>query len=218
MSLPHWWPAALTHLTAADPHMAALIAQYPIGGLRTRGNHFSTLARAVVGQQISVKAADSVWNKVLVSLNQDVTPQAIQATPTEALRACGLSGQKVKYLQGISHAFIAQTIHPDQWESMDDAQVIQELTSLPGIGVWTAEMLLMFHLQRPNVLPLKDIGLLKGYAHIYGTPRGLAKLTGKPRYDKLAQHVQKQSKIWQPYSSAAVWYLWRALDPVEVQY
>jgi DNA-3-methyladenine glycosylase II len=219
-SAPAWWQSAQRQLAAADPILAAVMRQHS-GHLVSRGEPLETLLRAIVGQQISVKAADSVWAKCLTrfAVNGRITPAQVLAQSPEALRRCGLSQSKARYILGIAQGFANGTVHPGQWHAMPDDHIITELTRLPGIGRWTAEMFLMFHLQRPNVLPLDDIGLLKGFVACYGPVRGTAKLTGMARYKKIASAVQRHAaRHWQPYNSLATWYLWRSLDPVEVQY
>lgn len=236
---PAWWPTALAHLNAADPAMAALIKAYPGSTLTGRGKPMESLLRAIVGQQISVAAAASVWNRFLAATGTEPTPTAVLALSEAQLRACGLSGQKTKYIQGIAAGFAGGTVHPGLWHEMPDDAIIAELVKLPGIGRWTAEMFLIFHLLRPDVLPLGDLGLLKGYARTYAehettSTRG-STMNGQP-WPKLAPHIAKQatqppavwrplaedllvrSSLWGPYRSAATWYLWRSLDPVEVNY
>ena len=174
--------------------------------MHAREDGFFTLLRAIVGQQISVKAADSVWAK-LVKLVKPFTPEALLRKRDTSLRTCGLSGQKVLYAKNVARFFVERNIHADYWNSRTDEEIIAELTSIKGIGIWTAEMFLMFHLTRPDVLPLKDLGLLKAIDRQYGAGKPL-----KPAdYLKIAEN-------WRPYRSVATWYLWRSLDPVPVAY
>ncbi|MFZ2620692.1 MAG: DNA-3-methyladenine glycosylase 2 family protein [Alphaproteobacteria bacterium] len=200
---PAYWDEAKITLAQADPVLGGIMAHYHgTEGLTNRGNAFETLVRAVVGQQISVKAADSVWGKLSGAV--EIAPPALMAATVEQLRGCGLSGQKVKYIQGIAAAFAEEKIHPAKWQSWDDAAIMAELIGLPGIGRWTAEMFVMFHLLRPNVLPLADLGLVKAFEMHYQQPR-----------TALAAHAER---YWQPYCTVATWYLWRSLDPVPVAY
>ena len=199
---PPYWLRAKRELAAADPVMARIIAGYPRRSLRSRGDAFSTLARSIVGQQISVKAADSVWNRV-VGASGEITPQAVLRRRATTLRACGLSDRKVEYMRDL--AALAQ---------MDDEAAIACLTDIRGIGRWTAEMFLIFTLLRPNVLPLDDLGLLKaiGVHYLDGTPPSeLLRGAGRARAEQVAAP-------WAPWRSVATWYLWRSLDPVPVQY
>ncbi|WP_348944577.1 DNA-3-methyladenine glycosylase [Chitinibacter sp. FCG-7] len=203
---PDYWSQATQELAVADAVMAQLIAQYPDVSLRTRGDAFHTLARSVVGQQISVKAADSVWNRLALFLG-DVTSHAVLAATVEELRACGLSQRKVEYLSDLARHHVEGRLDPSAWHDWDDEAVIKELVSIRGIGRWTAEMFLIFYLARPNVLPLDDIGLIRGIAEHYHDGER------KPRAE-----LKQLAELWQPWCSVATWYLWRSLDPVPVEY
>jgi DNA-3-methyladenine glycosylase II len=215
---PDYWSIACDTLSSRDPILAGFIESYLGSVVRDRGNAFETLLRAIVGQQISVKAADSVWNKVLLRTDSPITPEVFATLDETTLRGCGLSGQKVKYMQGITKAFQEGWLHPHRWHNMGDDAILAELVQLPGIGDWTAHMFLIFHLLRPNVLPLGDIGLLNAFDKAY-QPQGLKGLKGAARYKKLAQSVQRHAnRYWHPYNTVAVWFLWRSLDPHEVQY
>ncbi|MFZ2586683.1 MAG: DNA-3-methyladenine glycosylase 2 family protein [Alphaproteobacteria bacterium] len=225
---PHYWDDALEHL-AGDEVLRGVMGRFPDSVLKGRGAPFETLVRAVVGQQISVKAADSVWKKLLGACppaprgSGEASSCSLREgdilTLSEAeLQACGLSGQKVKYIVGIARGFADGVVHPGLWEGMDDEVVIAELVKLPGIGRWTAEMFLMFNLLRPNVLPVGDLGLLNGFVKLYGPVRGTAKLEGPKRLKKIAAAVDKHAVRWHPYRTVATWFVWRSLDPVEVGY
>ena len=211
------WPTAAAKLTKHDPILATLITRFPTTGLTSRGEAFTTLVRAIVGQQISVKAADTVWARL--SALTPITPQALQVLSPETLRTAGLSGQKIRYIHGLAAGFLGGTVHPAAWPTLPDDTIIAELTRLPGIGRWTAEMFLIFNLLRPNVLPLDDLGLLKAVTKHYpqapalGPQKGLAKW--RPVQAWLKTHAAAH---WQPYTSVATWYLWRSLDPAEVAY
>lgn len=202
MTTPAYWHDACAHLSAKDPVMARLIAAYQGENLKRRGKvkngPFYTLCRAIVGQQISVKAADSVWRKCVAQLKH-ITPQQVLDTSEAKLRACGLSGQKVRYMQCLAEAALGGHFAPHHMQQEDEA-LIKHLTQIKGIGRWTAEMFLMFYLLRPNVLPLQDIGLLKAMEKHYGS------------------RTPKQMKHWAPYNTVATWYLWRSLDPLPVEY
>ena len=203
---PAYWDTACCELAAADPVMAALIARYPDCVLGTRGDPFQTLARAIVGQQISVKAADSIWGR-FEAFSGDVVPARIVALDAAELAACGLSRRKVEYLQDLAGHFVDGRIEPARWKKMDDETVIAELTDVRGIGRWTAEMFLIFNLRRPDVWPVDDIGLQKAVALHY--------LDGvRPMPKVLRSHGARHA----PWRTVATWYLWRSLDPVVVQY
>ena len=204
--LPDYWARATGELSASDHVMAALIGQYPGGVLASRGSPFYTLARAIVGQQISVKAADSVWARFEARVGS-VVPEAALRVPPDALRACGLSLRKVEYVQDLARHFVEGRVQPERWANLDDAAVIAELVAVRGLGVWSAEMFLIFHELRPDVFPLDDIGLQKAVAlHYLGGER--------PKRNDLAAFGER----WRPWRSVATWYLWRSLDPVPVEY
>lgn len=203
---PDYWAHASRALAQDDPVMAALVAQYSELALTSRGDPFVTLARSIVGQQISVKAADSIWSRV-AALLPVMTPESVLGSPLEALRACGLSTRKVEYLGDLAQHFEQGQIHVDHWTSMSDAEIISELTAVRGIGVWTAEMFLIFNQLRPDIFPLDDIGLQKAVAQHYFAGQ-------RPSRRALADYGER----WRPWRSVATWYLWRSLDPVPVAY
>jgi len=208
-----YWAEACAALRAADPVMAVLMDAHPTGMLVGRGAPLETLMRSVVGQQISVKAAQSIWLRFAAAVGEVNDPHAVLRVPDEAMRACGFSGSKVRYVKGIAQGFADGTVHPGLWNGMDDAAVSAELVKLPGIGRWTAEMFLMFHLLRPDVLPVDDLGLVKGYKVAYFGAE-FEDLPLKAWQTKLIAAAE----AWRPWRSVAVWYLWRSLDPVEVGY
>ncbi|RYG59816.1 MAG: DNA-3-methyladenine glycosylase 2 family protein [Alphaproteobacteria bacterium] len=212
---PVYWQEACAHLTRRDKVMGELIAAYPTGMLGTRGEALVTLVRSVVGQQISVKAAASIWARFEAVLDGRVTAEGILALSDEQMRGCGFSGSKVRYVRGIAQGFADGTVHPGLWDGMSDEAVIGELVKLPGIGRWTAEMFLMFFLMRPDVLALDDLALINGFKRAYGA-------TFKDK-DEVPLKVWKQRMAeagakWVPYRTVACWYLWRSLDPEEVAY
>ena len=203
MMVPSYWQDALAYLTRTDRIMAALIAAYPDAVLKNQGNPFHTLTRAVVGQQISIKAADAVWQRLEGQL-KTISPPQLLTVGEDQLRQCGLSRQKISYLTVIARAFEEGTLTPSKWPGMSDREVASQLMEIRGIGQWTAEMFLIFHLNRPDVLPLTDFGLLNAIQLHYGS---LSKT-----------EILALSQGWQPYRTVATWYLWRSLDPVTVQY
>ena len=206
MKAPAYWDNACAELAAADPVMAALIARYPDCVLGNRGDPFQTLARAIVGQQISVKAADSIWAR-FAALAETVAPESVAVLDPDELAACGLSRRKVEYLVDLAGHFIDERIRPTRWKKMEDEAVIGELVDVRGIGRWTAEMFLIFNLRRPDVWPVDDIGLQKAVAlHYLGGERPTPKV--------LRQHGERHA----PWRTVATWYLWRSLDPAVVQY
>lgn len=195
--------------------MRGVIAAHPTGMMVSRGDAFSTLARAVVGQQISVKAADAVWGRfhTLAEARGGMVPQVVAGLQDDALRACGLSGGKARYVAGIARGFAKGTVHPGLWDGMADEAIVAELVKLPGIGRWTAEMFLMFHLARPDVLPVDDLGLVKGFKKAYG-----ARWKTDGNVKVWQGRLRRVAEVWRPHRSVAVWYLWRSLDPLEVSY
>ena len=203
---PEYWERAKRALRRADPVMGDIIGRHPRVHMVARGDAFLTLARAIAGQQISVKAAQSVWNRV-VALVVDMTPDRVLAQQRPSLRACGLSDRKVEYIADLARHFADGTVHVSRWPQMEDEEVIAELVQVRGIGRWTAEMFLMFNLLRPNVLPLDDLGLQKAMRVSYFRGRKVS-----------VARMRKLGETWQPYRSVATWYLWRSLDPVPVEY
>jgi DNA-3-methyladenine glycosylase II len=210
IATPAFWDDACKHLKRRDRVMKRLIPKFGDGRLQSRGDAFTTLARSVVGQQISVKAAQSVWNRFAALTGPGgaaVEPHAVQSLPMPTLREAGLSARKAEYLLDLARHFIEGHVHAQHWQQMDDEAIIDELVAIRGIGRWTAEMFLIFHLMRPNVLPLDDLGLLKGISLNY--------FSGEPVSRAEAREV---SEAWAPYRSVATWYLWRSLDPLPVDY
>jgi len=205
MNKPAYWPAACRALSCADPVMAKLIRAHPGTALKSRGNAFETLLRAIVGQQISVKAADAVWARVCAATH--VKPESVAALNTDELRACGLSRMKAGYAIDLAAHFAGGRIKPRRWAHMDDEAIINELIDVRGIGRWTAEMFLIFHLLRPNVWPVDDLGLLKAMTLHYGDGIRMTPRTAREFGER-----------WQPWRTVATWYLWRSLDPVAVEY
>ena len=189
-----------------DRVMKRLIPQYGDAVLQSRGDAFVTLARSIVGQQISVKAAQTVWER-FAALPRAMTPAAVLKLKIADMRAAGLSARKVEYLVDLALHFDAGKLHVDGWHGMDDEAIIAELVAIRGIGRWTAEMFLIFHLLRPNVLPLDDVGLINGISQNY--------FSGDPVSRSDAREV---AQAWQPWCSVATWYIWRSLDPLPVTY
>jgi DNA-3-methyladenine glycosylase II len=203
---PEYWDKAKRSLARKDPTMARIIRSHPKVFLARRGEAFTTLARAIVGQQISVKAAQSVWDRFALCVGE-VTPENVLKKERPVLRACGLSDRKTEYIADLAQHFADGRIHVERWPEMADEQIIAELVEVRGIGRWTAEMFLMFNLLRPDVFPLDDLGLQKGIRLAYFKGRKVSLRT-----------MQKVGEGWRPWRSVATWYLWRSLDPVPVEY
>ena len=206
VNAPAYWADACRHLIKRDRVMKKLIPKHEGVSLESRGDAFVTLARSIVGQQISVKAAQSVWDRFQV-LPRKLVPVQVLKLKVDDMRAAGLSARKVEYLVDLALHFANNQVHVDAWDEMDDEAIIAELIAIRGIGRWTAEMFLIFHLMRPNVLPLDDVGLQNGISHCY--------FSGEP---VSRSEIREVAASWAPYASVATWYIWRSLDPTPVSY
>lgn len=203
---PPYWEEARKHLLKRDRVMKRLIPQFGDVCLQTRGDAFVTLARSIVGQQISVKAAQTVWDRFVV-LPKKFSAANVLKLKVDDMRAAGLSARKVEYLVDLALHFVNRTSPVTVWETMDDEAIIAELTGIRGIGRWTAEMFLIFHMLRPNVLPLDDVGLLNGISRSYFSGDVVSR-----------SDAREVAAAWAPYCSVATWYIWRSLDPLPVAY
>jgi DNA-3-methyladenine glycosylase II len=201
-----YWDHACTDLMKRDKILRRLITQFRDTGLISRGDPFLTLVRSIIGQQISVAAAQAVWNRVEVLLKR-VTPKNILVMDDIRLRECGLSYRKIEYVKDLSEHFLKQGLAKANWQALDDETVIRDLTAVRGIGQWTAEMFLIFNLKRPDILPLDDIGLLRAISLNY--------FAGEKVTRSQAREVAEN---WVPYRTVATWYLWRSIDPIPVDY
>jgi DNA-3-methyladenine glycosylase II len=203
---PDYWDKAKRALARKDPVLAKIMRRHPKVFLARRGEAFMTLARAIVGQQISVKAAQSVWDRLAACVGE-MTPENVLKRDRPLLRACGLSDRKTEYIADLARHFADGRIHVHRWPEMADEEIIAELVEVRGIGRWTAEMFLIFSLLRPDVFPLDDLGLQKGIRLAYFRGRKIS-----------LKSMQKLGEGWRPWRSVATWYLWRSLDPVPVEY
>jgi DNA-3-methyladenine glycosylase II len=211
---PAYWDDAVRALARADPVLGRLVRRHPDIHLRRRSDPFTTLARAIVGQQISVAAADAIWKRFVAAAGgaparhfPRLAPASVAAIALHALRDCGLSQRKAEYLSDLAVHFASGRLDPRHWKKLDDEALIAALVDVKGIGRWTAEMFLIFHELRPDVLPVADLGLQRAMAMHYRngracTPRAMVAL----------------AQPWRPWRSVATWYLWRSLDPVPVEY
>ena len=206
VATPVYWEDARKHLIKKDRVMKRLIPQFGDACLQTRGDAFVTLARSIVGQQISVKAAQTVWNRFAL-LSETITADSVFKLKVDDMRAAGLSVRKVEYLVDLALHFDNGAVHVKAWEAMDDEAIITELTAIRGIGRWTAEMFLIFHLMRPNILPLDDVGLINGISKSYFSGDVVSR-----------SDAREVAAAWAPYCSVATWYIWRSLDPLPVEY
>jgi DNA-3-methyladenine glycosylase II len=206
MKKPIFWEKAKKALTQKDKRLGKIITNYPNDFLFSKADPFYTLARSIVGQQISVKAAQAVWERYENKIKK-VNPQNTKKMHFMSLKSCGLSRQKILYLKSLSDGFIDNKINPEKWKNYSDEEIIVELTKIKGIGRWTAEMFLIFNLCRPDIFPVDDLGLIKGICNCY-----------KIKYPITKERAIKMSKKWKPYRSVATWYFWRSLDPIPVEY
>ena len=203
---PDYWDRATRALAKADPVMRALVKRYPDITIRRRGDAFTTLARAITGQQISVKAAQSVWNRVLEACGGKpgkLSADSVLALDPPLLRACGLSQRKADYIRDLASKFAAGELKPRRWKASDDESIIEELIQVKGIGRWTAEMFLMFNLHRPDILPVDDLGLRNAAAAQYNDGEKMS-----------IEAIRAIGEAWKPWRSVATMYLWRSLDPI----
>lgn len=203
---PLFWESAKKYLSTKDKILGDIIKSFPQDFLFSKADPFFTLSRSIVGQQISVKAAQSVWDKLEIKVKV-INPNYIKKIHSNSLKSVGLSRQKIKYLKNLSNAFIENKIKIKSWYKMNDEEIIKDLTQIKGIGRWTAEMFLIFNLSRPDIFPLDDIGMIKGICQNYNI-----------RYPIDKKKLIKIGDKWKPYRSVATWYLWRSLDPIPVEY
>lgn len=200
---PEYWDDACKHLARRDRVMRKLISRSADGRLESRGDAFTTLARSVVGQQISVRAAQTVWDRLTAIVDggaSTLVPSAVLALDTPTLRSAGLSARKVEYLTDLARHFESGTVHVAQWRKMDDEAIVDELVAIRGIGRWTAEMFLMFGLVRPDVWPIGDLG-------IRAAIKKLDKLPEMP----VKSYMIERGNVFAPYRTVASWYLWQSL-------
>jgi DNA-3-methyladenine glycosylase II len=199
---PSYWNVATGELARRDPVLRILIRNHEGPQLESRGDAFTILARSIIGEQISVQTAESVWQKLLESVGA-LGPAAIVRMDPSKLRACGLSSKKSNYLVDLAEHFLDGSLAQQQWSDRDDEQLIAELTRVKGIGRWTAEMFLIFFMMRPDILPADDIGLQRAMSLHYNNGKPLSKLK-----------IRQIATEWQPWRTVATWYLWRSLDPI----
>lgn len=206
MKKPDFWEKAKVELSRKDRLLSRIIKTYPKDFLFTKSDPFYTLSRAIVGQQISVKAAQAVWERFELKIKV-VTPENTLAMHHMTLKACGLSRQKIKYLKSLATAFVNKQLQIIDSKSASDNEIIADLIKVKGIGKWTAQMFLIFNLCRPDVFPEDDLGLIKGICVCYNL-----------KYPLNKEEAIKMSEKWKPWRSVATWYFWRSLDPIPVEY
>jgi len=204
---PVYWRRAKNILSKRDPIFRRIVKKYQKGFLTTRNNPFFSLCRTIVGQQISIKAADSIWLKFEKKCKRNIKPKTIIKISSRNLKSAGLSRQKISYLKNIAKAFVSKSFDVTQLKKMNDIDAINYITKLKGLGVWSAEMFLMFNLNRPNIFPVKDIGLLRAISKNY-----------KTSYPPSKNFLEKISKVHYGYRTVFTWYMWRSIDPNDVEY
>jgi DNA-3-methyladenine glycosylase II len=204
MSSPSYWATATRALAVRDPVLAPLIRTHRAFETGSRGDAFQTLARAIVGQQISVKAAQSVWGRFVAAVEVMSPSNVMNATPAQ-LRAAGLSVRKAEYVQDLAQRFYDGSIDPTTWSDAEDEAIIEQLVAVRGIGRWTAEMFLIFNLARPDILPLADLGLQRALSVNYNRGRPLGE-----------RRIRAITRVWAPWRSVATWYMWRSLEVTPV--
>ena len=202
--IPEYWGAAKQHLRSVDPVIGKLIDDYEEPPLSSKDELFETLIHSIVGQQISAIAADAIWARMglLVELK---TPDSYAKVSDQELRDAGLSFRKIEYIRGIVKSWPRLSLI--DWNNISDEEVRRELISLRGIGPWTVDMILIFNLLRPDILPLGDVGVVRMIERFYANGESLD-----------TEELNKVGNVWAPYRTVAVWYLWRSLDPEPVEY
>ena len=204
---PIYWQKAKRILSKRDPVLREVIKKYKKGFLTTRNNPFFSLCRTIVGQQISTKAADSIWHKFEKKCKKRVIPNTVLKLSSRTLKKAGLSRQKVSYLKNIAKSFRNKSFNVSELKKMNDKEAINYVTQLKGLGTWSAEMLLMFNLNRPDIFPIQDIGLLRAISKNY-----------KTSYPPSKRFLDKISKLHSGYRTVFTWYMWRSIDPTDVEY
>ena len=204
---PVYWYKAKRILSKRDPVLREIIKKYQKGFLTTKNNPFLSLCRTIVGQQISTRAADSIWSKFEKKCKKRIIPKTVLKLPSQTLKSAGLSRQKVSYLKNIAKGFRNKSFSVNKLKKMNDKEAIDYIIKLKGLGVWSAEMFLMFNLNRPDIFPTKDIGLLRAISKNY-----------KKSYPPSKSFLDKISKLHKGYRSVFTWYMWRSIDPTDVEY
>jgi len=200
------WLLAINNLKKKDKILKKIINKYKSERITSKKNAFYTLTKSITGQQISVKAANSIWNKFERKIKK-INPSSILKIKKIEIKKCGFSEQKIKYIFNVANFFKKNKNIEKKWKKIEDEKVINDLIQIKGIGRWTAEMFLIFYLLRPNIFPYSDIGLQKAVSVNYNL-----------KYPLKESEVKKLKKKWQPWSTVATWYLWRSLDPIPVKY
>ena len=205
--VPVYWERAKRILSKRDPVLRKIIKKHKRGFLTTKNDPFFSLCRTIVGQQISTKAADSIWSKFEKKCNKRIIPKIVLKLSSKNLKSAGLSRQKVSYLKNIAKAFRNKSFSVKELKKMNDEEAINYIIKLKGLGVWSAEMFLMFNLNRPDIFPIKDIGLLRAISKNY-----------RKSYPPSKSFLDKISELHRGYRTVFTWYMWRSIDPTDVEY
>ena len=204
---PAYWNSAKRILSKRDPVLKKIINKFNKGFLTTRKDPFFSLCRTIIGQQISTKAADSIWSKFEIKCKKKIVPETVLKLTSSSLKSAGLSRQKITYLKNIAKSFKNKSFNIRDLKKMDDDSAIDYITKLKGLGIWSAQMFLMFNLNRPDIFPTKDIGLIRAISKNY-----------KTSYPPSKKFLNRISKKHSGYRTVFTWYMWRSIDPVDVEY
>ena len=204
---PFYWYKAKKILSKRDPVLKKIINKFNKGYLTSRKDPFFSLCRTIIGQQISTKAADSIWLKFEIKCKKKIVPKTVLKLTSRSLKSVGLSRQKITYLKNIAKSFKNKSFNIRDLKKMDDNSAIDYITKLKGLGIWSAQMFLMFNLNRLDIFPTKDIGLIRAISKNY-----------KTSYPPSKKFLNRISKIHSGYRSVFTWYMWRSIDPVDVKY
>ena len=204
---PFYWHKAKKILSKRDPILRKIINKFNKGYLTSRKDPFFSLCRTIIGQQISTKAADSIWSKFEIKCKKKIVPETVLKLTSSSLKSAGLSRQKITYLKNIAKSFKNKSFNIRDLKKMDDDSAIDYITKLKGLGIWSAQMFLMFNLNRPDIFPTKDIGLIRAISKNY-----------KTSYPPSEKFLNRISKKHSGYRTVFTWYMWRSIDPVDVEY
>ena len=204
---PFYWHKAKKILSKRDPILRKIINKFNKGYLTSRKDPFFSLCRTIIGQQISTKAADSIWSKFEIKCKKKIVPETVLKLTSSSLKSAGLSRQKITYLKNIAKSFKNKSFNIRDLKKMDDDSAIDYITKLKGLGIWSAQMFLMFNLNRPDIFPTKDIGLIRAISKNY-----------KTSYPPSNKFLNRISKKHSGYRTVFTWYMWRSIDPVDVEY
>ena len=204
---PKYWNKAKKILSKRDPILKKIIKKLNKGYLTSKDDPFFSLCRTIVGQQISIKAADSIWLKFEIKCRKKIIPSRVLKLSSTGLKSAGLSRQKITYLKNIARNFKDKSFNIKDLKKMNNDSAIQYITKLKGLGVWSAQMFLMFNLNRQDIFPTKDIGLLRAISQNYRTS-----------YPPSKRFLNKISKLHSGYRTVFTWYMWKSIDPVDVEY